>query len=115
MSQDEDKIMREYMQSEIAYMEMITEKDNRLLRVIESVLGKKFVEDVRDCLEQCEASTGIWLTKMPKGTFQEEDYGSFDGYWVNQYVNGGMTGDDFQGTISIKLRTGKYLTFSYAM
>ena len=115
MSLDEDKIMREYMASEIEYIQMLADQDKRVLKAIESVKGKAFLQDVRNCLEESEASNGIWLSKMPTGTYQEEDYGSFKGIWVNQHINGGMTGDHFEGTISIKLRTGKYLTFHYSM
>lgn len=43
------------------------------------------------------------------------DYGSIKEYWFDQYVNGGFTGDTFEGYIYVKIKNGKYLKFSYSM
>lgn len=54
------------------------------------------------------------IASTPKG--QEQDDGAAWGkHFVNQTTNGGFTGDDFAGTVSIPLGDGRFFQFGYSM
>ena len=103
------------MESERAYYAELNRVNTRILKALESVKGKVFVDEVKLYMEECEMYGALAITKKTVGKYQQEDFESFSGAWINQYVNGGMTGDDFQGSIYIKIKEGKYLSFTYAM
>ena len=51
---------------------------------------------------------GTWFWK------EENEFGCIVGMWVNQTTNGGFTGDEFAGTVSIKLKEDMWLHVPYS-
>ncbi len=80
----------------------------RILKAIKSQLGPKFHKSLIVVLEECEAKDKLCFSKKPKGDYQKENYTPIKGYYVDQR-SVGDSGDSFEGTISILLKTGMYL------
>lgn len=97
------------------------DEDNRqyqqrleILSKIESKVTKEQYEDILTAIKESEYTFNFKITDKPKGAFQD-DYDHIDGIWVNQTTNGGWTGDEFAGTVSIKIQDDEYLEFEYSM
>ena len=73
-------------------------------------------EEIEDVIEMSENAFDFSIEEKPLGEFQrEEEYDHIEGIWVNQTTNGGYIGDEFAGTISIKIQDDKYFQFHYYM
>lgn len=115
MKMTDKEICDQYIKDEINYYLEIDRCNDRLLRAIETLKGEQFVNDLKECMEESEQGGRIIITNKTAGQYQDEDWGVIKGAWIDQHVNGGMTGDDFQGNIYIRIKAGKYLCFGYAM
>jgi len=115
--EEEDKLVQDYMQEEVALFGRNIEILNRILGAIELIKGKVFVESVKACIEESEIDGfhPAELVKEPVGEYQKEDYnGSFEGIWVQQW-SVGDSGDSYQGYVCIQLKEKMYLKFRYSM
>ena len=90
-------------------------KNARILNAIEKQLGKEYRQAVFDCIMESEGYGLFELVKKPTWKKQTEDWGAFDHIYVDQWMNGGMTGDDFAGDIYIPLKENLYLKVRYEM
>jgi hypothetical protein len=88
-------------------------KNNRILRAIESVKGKAFLDETKLLIYE-EHCTCLSLVKKYKGKI-DFAYGCdlIQTYWVDQWMNGGYTGDNFAGDIYIQLKENLYLKAGY--
>lgn len=89
--------------------------NNRILKAIESVKGALFTESLMNLIKESEGILGkARITRHPEGhKWQKEWYSrQIQGIWITQVT--GYLGDDFSGTISVKIRKGRYFTFDYA-
>lgn len=85
--------------------------NNRILKAIRNFKGEKFYQMVIHEIEESEGVVGhLRFSKNYNGTKQPQPH-----VWVNQTTNGGYTGDSFAGTVSIKLKKGKFLELDYSM
>ena len=92
------------------------EADDNVLNTVKGFLSEDQFEDVLNLLEECYNTYNYSIEDKPKGDYQEEeDYPNLVGIWVNQTTNGGYSGDEFAGTISVKLSNDKYFQFYYSM
>ena len=92
------------------------EKEILVLEEVKAVVTPEMFEEIESCLVDSDNTYGYKITDKPQGEFQQEDeYPALGGIWVDQTTNGGMAGDDFAGTISIKLGENKYFEFGYWM
>lgn len=75
------------------------------------LLNEEQLEELKVCME--DSLNGSYrITDKPCVASKDDDYNSIDVH-VHQWQNGGDTGDDFAGTISVALPNGKYFTFDY--
>lgn len=112
---DWDKEFKEAMEAEREYYAKIARQNTRTLNAIEKQLGKKYHQAVIDCIMESEGHGLYELTKTPGGHKQGEDWGEFDHIYVDQWQDGGMSGDDFAGDIWIPLKKDLYLKVTYQM
>lgn len=94
--------------------------DARLLNAIKKVKGEKFHKDLVDLMEYCECGGGMFpdpliICRDKKGSLVKEDFDSIQNYWVDQYENGGITGDSYAGYIYVEIKNGRYLKAHYSM
>lgn len=107
-----DKIWEEISEAENKRYQ----KDQEILKLVEESVSNTVYNDILYSIEMSENTYDYLITNKPEGEFQkEEDFESLDGQWVNQTTNGGYIGDEFAGTISIKINEDKYFQFSYSM
>lgn len=91
-------------------------KDNAMLDDIEKRFGKRFGKAVRAYLEDGETRSGYEIVDNPVGTKRTFDLPrGIKHVYVNQYVDGGMEGDSFEGNTYIPLPDGKFLKTHYSM
>ena len=83
--------------------------------IVKPLASEDEFNDILDILAECDDTYDYSIEDKPKGKYQEEDYDFIKGALVNQTTNGGYTGDEFAGTVSIKLPNGKYFQFYYSM
>lgn len=97
------------------YQELMMEEHEKDMTVFNEdvlpFLSEDQIEQLKICME--DSSNGSFkITDEPCTSSKEDDYDLIDVY-VDQWRNGGHTGDDFAGTISVALLNGKYFTFDY--
>jgi len=128
----EEEFMNE-MYKEVAEVEVERVRKNiRIINTVKLFKGKKWSEELiryfnydgdellelEDCDEDfyCpEENFEFHFTTKPAGRQHSDNMFPLLKPYVNQTLNGGMTGDDFGGTVSIFLKEGKYLTWYYSI
>ena len=90
-------------------------KNTLILKGIKEEFGEKYYNAVFNCIMESEGCGLYELVKKPKGNFQEEDWGPFSYLYVDQWQDGGITGDSFAGDIYIPMKDGQYLKVKYQM
>ncbi len=119
----DQKAMDDAMQEYHEWTCLVQSKNERLLKAIESVKGLDFVNDLKDWTDRfMEDNIGmvpveLMLTNKPSGNQQTSDLDSenipFE--WVDQYENGGISGDSFSGYAYVKIRENKFIQIHYSM
>jgi len=116
---EDEKFMKMMYEDEKKRIQEEIEHNNKILTEIEKDLGKEYVTSIRECLKESETHGKIEIVEKSDidKTIdkQMEDWGEFDYVYVDQYCNGGHTGDDFAGFIYIPIKNGKYLKSHYSM
>lgn len=109
-----ENAMAEYGKWQDEYYGNIQRVNNRIIKAIKSVKGKKFEKNFIDLVTELEIGGNFWsFTGEPCGSPQNESYGLIKQFWVDQWRDGGYTGDDFAGDIYIKLKDKKFLKMGY--
>lgn len=95
-------------------------RDKRILNAIRKINGDSFHDELKDIIIDLDQCGGFSIVDEPKGSYQTEDWGIIiPGVWVDQWRNGGYTGDDFAGDVYVKItrpnKTDKYLKLPYQM
>jgi len=107
-----DKSILEWQESE----KKENEKIKKILELVKSKVSNGAYEEILYEIEVSEYTYEYLITDKPKGEFQDcNDFEYLEGIWVDQITNGGYTGDEFAGTVSIKISENEYLQFSYSM
>lgn len=117
MDKQREKEMYEALNDWHERENQIDVENKRLLEEnIKPNLSKLGYEDLLELLEESEHTFDYKIVDKPVGKYQEEDvYGGLKGCWVNQTTNGGYAGDEFAGTVCVKLNNNKYFKFNYSM
>lgn len=108
-----DEIMGEYYEEQRQYNDAAERSNNRIFRAIENHIGKGFLRDLIECIEETEVSGKFALVKEPRGKFQKEAFGCIVGMWVDQWQSG-TEADDYAGDIYVKLKDSLYLKMGYS-
>ena len=91
-------------------------KDNAVLADIKKRFGKKFSKAVVEYLADGEDRGYYEIVEKPVGTKRTYDLPrGISHVFVNQYLDGGMEGDSFEGNTYIPLPDGKFLKTHYSM
>lgn len=100
-----------------AYYEAEARQEAAALREVRRLVRPKVYRDILKYIEDCETTTEFSIVTEPGAEKDKQDESPYAfGYaYVNQYENGGYTGDSYAGWISIPLNAGKFLKFHYSM
>ena len=107
---DYDKLMREEEK-------ILSLWNNGILSAVERLHGKDFIKKLK---EQFEEDGG----PNSKMCFVDKTDGHFDQdlfeetgleLWIDQYCNGGYTGDSYAGYVFVRLKKNRFLKYHYTM
>ena len=84
-----------------------------ILAQVQRVVSAQAYEEILVEIEESDFTFDFSIQDSYRGEYQGAL--SCGPYWVDETVNGGMSGDDYGGSVSIKIDVGQYLTFHYAM
>lgn len=121
------KYAEEYIKNEVAMeagmqeyfdgLNEVAEYNNRILRAIKSVKGKRFYYHLKRLMKDCEAvHWDNWqILSAPTGEIQRErDYGRhITRVWCEQWATG-TEGDSWDGYICVEIKPNKYLKFRFS-
>lgn len=90
------------------------DKREECLNVVKSLFNNDDYQKIIKYIQDCDYTRDFEIiTKKPSFKKDEDKIGL--GLWVDQYCNGGYSGDDFAGWIYIKISKKQYLKFHYSM
>jgi len=90
-------------------------KDKRIMRKVKKLLSDSYYKDVISYIKDCEGGFNFDITFKYSGDEYSEDCYEFKKAYVDQYTNGGYSGDEFAGQVWLPITPKRYLTFHYAM
>jgi len=99
------------------YLAGLAAEDRRreaALREVRRLVRKQVYREILGYIEDSGYTCDFSIVSQPVGDLQEEDEYAFKRLYVDQYCNGGYTGDDFAGWVCIPLNAGKFLKFRYS-
>ena len=112
---EEDEIKKAWGEIEQAEREE-TEINASILNVARFFLSENKFNDVETLISESGFTSHYAIKNKPNGKYRKDsDYKFIRGYWANQTTNGGYIGDEYAGTISIRLSNGQYFQFNYSM
>lgn len=87
------------------------------LREVRRLVRCKTYRDILEYIKECDCTTEFSIVTEPGSEKDKQDERGYAfGYaYVNQYENGGYTGDSYAGWVRIPLNAGKFLKFHYSM
>jgi hypothetical protein len=88
-------------------------QENAVLDQVKAMVSPEIFEQIQDELCDSGFTHSYLIADAPLGEPQDNSFGLGEVY-VNQTTNGGMSGDDYAGTMSMPLPDGQYFQFSYA-
>lgn len=100
-----------------AYYEAEWRQKSAAMREVRRLVRPKVYRDILKYIEDCDRTTEFSIVSEPgaeKDKQDERGY-AFKFAYVNQYCNGGYTGDSYAGYVLIPLNAGKFLKFHYSM
>lgn len=112
--QDEAKIFREFNEVLIAESKVEEAQAKGVLDQVSAKVSPEVFADIESCIAESGMVHDLKLTDRPIGQEQDDGY-VFGPHFVNQTCNGGYSGDDYEGTVSVPLNASEWLQFSYSM
>jgi len=87
------------------------------LREVRRLVRRRAYKDILQYIEECESTRDFSIVTEPGAEkYRQDERGyAFKYAYVNQYENGGYTGDSYAGWVRIPLSAGKFLKFHYSM
>lgn len=111
ISKEDQKAMDEGMESYHKAEEERYKKDQKVLDSIKKEVSPKFYEKIEEEMAESEGGWDVKIVDKPTGENQDNNDREV---WVDQHAVG-QSGDSWAGYVYIKLPTGKYLRWDYAM
>lgn len=95
-------------------IEKATKRTLRTLKALSTVMGDDFVENFHNYLEECGGDL-VGITRIAEGDKESAEEFGFPEVYIDQYVNGGYTGDTFEGHIFVPITKGRFIKIYYSM
>jgi len=111
-----DTVTAEPSLSSLAEHEALEQKlRNDALDKVKQMVGEAAFADYLEYIEECSYTFAFSIVGKPTGDMVDTKEYVFNHVYVDQYRNGGYTGDDFAGSVCIPLPDSLFLSFHYAM
>ncbi len=84
---------------------------------IRIIKGDEFLDSLKKYIQESNDNYDFqFVTRKPDWPPEGEYIQGEDGeIWVDQYQNGGYSGDSFAGYVYVRIQPGMYLKFHYSM
>lgn len=105
MRADQEAIARE--------LDELHAKNKAVLDQVQALVSPEAFQQIKDTLCDSGYTHGYLIADQPLGEPQDDGFVLGDVY-VDQTLNGGFSGDDYAGTMSMPLHAGRYFQFNYA-
>jgi len=105
MRADQEAIARE--------MDELHAKNQAVLDQVKALVSPEAFDQIKETLCDSGYTHGYLIADHPLGEPQDDGFMLGDVY-IDQTTNGGLTGDDYAGTMSMPLTAGRYFQFCYA-
>lgn len=115
LTDDEYEVMKEYNKLMVEIERRTERRRKRIFRVAQKIKGDDFVKDLIEIIDDSGFTHDFTIVNKPGGKYQAEEFKTIPGIYVDQYRNGGMTGDDFAGYCYVQLEENKFIKFHYEM
>lgn len=109
------EIMRKGQEAEREYHQEQARLRNEALAHVASVVGARKLQHIKEYIAESEITTDFAIVDEHRGHKQECTGYAFRYIYLDQYSNGGYSGDDFAGWVWIPLPGAKFLKFHYSM
>ena len=108
----QDEAMADYFDSMTQEKMLAQYHNEQVLNTIKQAKGAAYYNDLTKFMNECEHDNSkIQITEEPNGDYQNESWGLITGSWVDQRA--GAAGDDYYGTVTVKLSDKKYLEIPF--
>lgn len=114
--QDDQKYMAIMASHEAAIARELGElhaANQSVLDQVQAMVSLVAFQQIKYTLSESGFTHSYLIADSPLGEPQDDDYVLGDVY-VDQTTSGGHTGDDYAGTMSMPISSGKYFQFCYA-
>ncbi len=114
--QDEEKYMAIMAGHDAAIaleLDQLHAKNQAVLDQVQAMVSPDAFQQIKNTLADSGYTHGYQIADNPIGEPQDDGFVLGDVY-VDQTTNGGFTGDDYAGTMSMPLPAGRYFQFCYA-
>ena len=108
----QDALYEQFLEEERAREKARIEERNKVLKKVESLVSTQLYIDITEVMDTCDNIFNLRIANSPIGSIQTEEYEELKSIHISQ-DGGGMTGDDFWGTISIEISKDTYFIFEY--
>ena len=110
----EDIESMQQAEKEIADLFEKENQENHLVfEEIKKQVSKEYLKIIEEELEETNGGTHLEIVDKPLGDKEECQNGYY--IWIDQYVNGGYSGDEYDGNCYMKLPNGKYFKWNYSL
>lgn len=89
-------------------------EEQTILSRVRGLVRPKVYRDILAYLVDSERNYSYAITREHGGRLQEEAEYKFGYLYLNQYTNGGYTGDEYAGEVWIPLNAGYFFNFHYS-
>lgn len=114
--QDEEKymaIMAGYDAAIARELDELQAANQSVLDVVQGMVTPEAFQQIKDTLSDSGYTHSYVIADTPLGEPQDDDY-VLGTVYVDQTTCGGLSGDEYAGTMSMPLTTGRYFQFCYA-
>lgn len=118
MTEKEKKQFEEAYSEIIAFDKEQIEIRNKALTYVETQVSRQFFIDLIEYLKhETDYTNKFEITEVDpnEADKQSENYKELTELWVDQYEDGGISGDSFAGFIHVKINETEFLKFHYSM
>lgn len=105
---------REAFEGLMAYEQEQENQRKAVMDIVKCSVSEEYYKELMEYIKECDLTHTFTIEDKPYGKPQYEGE-ILETVHVDQYVNGGYTGDTFAGSISIEFAKGRFLTFHYNM
>lgn len=89
-------------------------KRQAVLQVVQRTVSAEVYAEIVVELTDDGYTFDYQIASEPRGR-EQDDGAAWGKHYVNQTTNGGYTGDDYAGTVSIPMGDGRFFQFAYSM